>query len=83
MSSSKRSEFRLGGQIAVSRIGFGAMRLSTNGFRGPARDPEAGRAVLRRAVELGVNLIDTAGRRTIEEKHRFTERPCHLMHRCR
>ncbi len=36
------------------------MRLSTNGFRGPARDPEIGRAVLRRAVDLGVNLIDTA-----------------------
>ena len=36
------------------------MRLSTNGFQGPPRDPEAGRAVLRRAVELGVNHIDTA-----------------------
>nr|WP_283811347.1 aldo/keto reductase [Bradyrhizobium sp. AC87j1] len=36
------------------------MRLSANGFRGPARDPAMGRAVLRRVVELGVNLIDTA-----------------------
>jgi aryl-alcohol dehydrogenase-like predicted oxidoreductase len=53
-------EFLLGGDLPVHRIGFGAMRLSTNGFTGPARDPETGRAVLRRAVELGVNHIDTA-----------------------
>lgn len=36
------------------------MRLPTKRFRGPARDPETGRAVLRRVIELGVNLIDTA-----------------------
>lgn len=52
--------FLLGGDLPVNRIGFGAMRLSANGFTGPARDPESGRAVLRRAVELGVNHIDTA-----------------------
>ena len=52
--------FRLGGDLLVNRIGFGAMRLPTHTFRGPARDPETGRAVLRRAVELGVNHIDTA-----------------------
>jgi pyridoxine 4-dehydrogenase len=52
--------FLLGGDLPVNRIGFGAMRLSANGFTGPARDPETGRAVLRRAVELGVNHIDTA-----------------------
>ena len=60
MSSSKPSEFSLGGEIVVNRMGFGAMRLTTNGFRGPARSPETGRTVLRRAVELGINLIDTA-----------------------
>lgn len=48
------------GDLSVHRLGFGAMRLSTNGFQGPARDPAAGRAVLRRAVELGINHIDTA-----------------------
>ncbi|MFC9913245.1 aldo/keto reductase [Streptomyces sp. NPDC127197] len=53
-------DFLLGGDLPINRIGFGAMRLSTNGFTGPARDPESGRAVLRRAVELGVNHIDTA-----------------------
>jgi pyridoxine 4-dehydrogenase len=53
-------QFPLGGDLLINRLGFGAMRLPTNGFRGPARDPGIGRAVLRRAVELGVNLIDTA-----------------------
>jgi aryl-alcohol dehydrogenase-like predicted oxidoreductase len=48
------------GDLTINRLGFGAMRLPTNSFNGPARDPEVGRAVLRRAVELGVNLIDTA-----------------------
>lgn len=48
------------GDLHVNRLGFGAMRLATNGFRGPSRDPEIGRTVLRRAVQLGVNLIDTA-----------------------
>lgn len=52
--------FFIGGDMAVNRVGFGAMRLAANGFRGPARDPETGRAVLRRAVGLGINLIDTA-----------------------
>jgi pyridoxine 4-dehydrogenase len=55
-----RHEFRLGGDLLIDRLGFGAMRLPTAGFHGPARDPELGRAVLRRAVELGVNHIDTA-----------------------
>ncbi|MGW0599341.1 oxidoreductase [Streptomyces sp. NPDC002776] len=53
-------DFRLGGDLLINRMGFGAMRLPTNSFHGPARDPEAGRAVLRRAVELGVDHIDTA-----------------------
>ena len=48
------------GDLTINRLGFGAMRLSTNGFQGPPRDPEAGRTVLRRAGELGVNHIDTA-----------------------
>ncbi|MGX1119218.1 aryl-alcohol dehydrogenase-like predicted oxidoreductase/cold shock CspA family protein [Streptomyces ambofaciens] len=54
------NDFRLGGDLPIRRLGFGAMRLPTNSFHGPARDPETGRAVLRRAVELGVNHIDTA-----------------------
>jgi pyridoxine 4-dehydrogenase len=54
------NDFLLGGDLPVRRLGFGAMRLPTNTFRGPARDPETGRTVLRRAVELGVDHIDTA-----------------------
>ncbi|MER5478314.1 aldo/keto reductase [Streptomyces sp. NPDC002734] len=53
--------FSLGGELTVNRLGFGAMRLAMGTFAGPARDPGTGIAVLRRAVELGVNHIDTAG----------------------
>jgi len=52
--------FLLGGDLPVARLGFGAMRLPFGTFTGPARDPRDGIAVLRRAVELGVNHIDTA-----------------------
>ncbi|MEV6404239.1 aldo/keto reductase [Streptomyces bobili] len=55
------NRFRFSGDRDVNRLGFGAMRLpSKDGMGGPARDAEAGRAVLRRAVELGVDHIDTA-----------------------
>lgn len=50
----------LGGDIEINRLGFGAMRLPRGTFTGPTRDPGTGRAVLRRALELGVNHIDTA-----------------------
>ena len=50
----------LGGDLTVRRLGFGAMRITGKGVWGPPDDPDAARAVLRRAVELGVNLIDTA-----------------------
>ena len=48
------------GDKPVNRIGFGAMQLAGPGVFGPPRDPDAARTVLRRAVELGVNHIDTA-----------------------
>ncbi|MDX3689260.1 oxidoreductase [Streptomyces europaeiscabiei] len=54
------NSFRLGGDLPLNRLGLGAMRLPTNTFHGPARDPGTGCAVLRRAVELGVDHIDTA-----------------------
>jgi pyridoxine 4-dehydrogenase len=50
----------LGGDRAVRRIGFGAMRITGAGTWGQPSDPAAARKLLRRAVELGVNLIDTA-----------------------
>ena len=49
-----------GGDIDVRRLGFGAMRITGPGTWGPPRDRAAARALLRRAVELGVQLIDTA-----------------------
>jgi aryl-alcohol dehydrogenase-like predicted oxidoreductase len=52
--------FKLGGDLEVNRLGFGAMRLVGDGVWGEPRDPENSRKVLRRAVELGVNFIDTA-----------------------
>src|ERR1700712_1113168 len=48
------------GDLEVHRLGFGAMQLPGPGVWGEPRDPEQARAVLRRVVELGVNLIDTA-----------------------
>src|ERR1700741_2170035 len=50
----------LGGELTVNRLGFGAMRITGDGIWGPPQDPAAAVAVLRRAVELGVNFIDTA-----------------------
>ncbi len=49
-----------GGELTVNRMGFGAMRLTGEGIWGPPRDPEECTRVLRRAVELGVDFIDTA-----------------------
>jgi aryl-alcohol dehydrogenase-like predicted oxidoreductase len=50
----------LGGEISVHRLGYGAMRLTGEGIFGPPKDRKRALAVLRRAVELGVNFIDTA-----------------------
>jgi len=50
----------LGGDLTVNRLGFGAMRLTGSGIWGEPGNREEAKAVLRRAVELGVNLIDTA-----------------------
>jgi aryl-alcohol dehydrogenase-like predicted oxidoreductase len=61
MTAAAGGDFLLGGDLRVDRLGFGAMRLPAGTFDGPTRDPAAGIAVLRRAVELGVNHIDTAG----------------------
>src|SRR5665647_1522177 len=48
------------GGITVNRLGFGAMRITGEGIWGEPKDPAEAKRVLRRAVELGVNLIDTA-----------------------
>jgi len=52
--------FALGGDLTINRLGFGAMRITGEGIWGEPRNPEQAKRVLRRAVELGVNFIDTA-----------------------
>ncbi len=52
--------FQLGGDLEVNRLGFGAMRLVGDGVWGEPKDAENAKKVLRRAVELGVNFIDTS-----------------------
>ena len=52
--------FALGGDLTVHRLGYGAMQLTGQGVWGEPKDPDTAKAVLRRAVELGVDFIDTA-----------------------
>ena len=52
--------FTIGGDLEVRRLGFGAMRITGEGIWGPPDDPEEAKRLLRRVVERGVNLIDTA-----------------------
>jgi aryl-alcohol dehydrogenase-like predicted oxidoreductase len=59
-SASLAGNVSLGGEISVHRLGFGAMRLTGEGIWGPPKDRNKALAVLRRAVELDVNFIDTA-----------------------
>jgi aryl-alcohol dehydrogenase-like predicted oxidoreductase len=54
------STFQLGGDLTVNRLGFGAMRITGEGIWGWPPDRENAKKLLRRVVELGVNLIDTA-----------------------
>jgi pyridoxine 4-dehydrogenase len=58
--AARSGTFLLGGDLPVHRLGFGAMRLTGKGIWGEPRDAREAIAVLRRAVALGVNLIDTA-----------------------
>jgi len=59
-TSTMKSTFQLGGDLSVNRLGFGAMRITGEGIWGWPTDRENAKKVLRRAVDLGVNLIDTA-----------------------
>lgn len=53
-------QFLIGGDLKVNRLGYGVMQLPGRGVWGPSPDPDNAVRVLRRTVELGVNLIDTA-----------------------
>jgi pyridoxine 4-dehydrogenase len=70
ISASLAGDVSLGGDLTVHRLGFGAMRLTGEGIWGPPKDRKRALSVLRRAVELDVNFIDTAdsyGPNTSEE----------------
>jgi pyridoxine 4-dehydrogenase len=58
--STPAKTFKIGGDLEVNRLGFGAMRLTGKGIWGEPKDVDEAKQVLQRAVELGVNFIDTA-----------------------
>jgi pyridoxine 4-dehydrogenase len=60
ISAAASGTFKIGGDIEVKRLGYGAMRIVGDGVWGPAKDPEKVQAVLKRLPELGVDFIDTA-----------------------
>ncbi|HZC22731.1 MAG TPA: aldo/keto reductase [Candidatus Binatia bacterium] len=60
ISASEAGQVSLGGELSVNRLGYGAMRLTGPGIWGPPKDKKSAFQVLRRAIDLGVNFIDTA-----------------------
>jgi len=58
--STPAKTFNIGGDLEVNRLGFGAMRLTGKGIWGEPKEVDEAKRVLKRAVELGVNFIDTA-----------------------
>jgi pyridoxine 4-dehydrogenase len=60
LSAAAAGTFTIGGDLTVNRMGYGAMRITGPGVWGPPADKTAALATLRRAIDLGVNLIDTA-----------------------
>ena len=60
VSASASGQFKIGGDLSVNRLGFGAMRITGKGIWGNPTDPARAIATLKRLPELGVNLIDTA-----------------------
>lgn len=59
-AAQQSGQFAIGGSLNVNRLGYGTMQLTGPGVWGPPANPEEAVKVLRRAVDLGVNLIDTA-----------------------
>ncbi|MCO5934502.1 aldo/keto reductase [Mucilaginibacter sp. RB4R14] len=59
-TSTSPKTFSIGGDLEINRIGYGAMRITGKGIWGPPKDHDEAIAVLKRAIELGVNFIDTA-----------------------
>jgi pyridoxine 4-dehydrogenase len=59
-NAASAGRFRIGGEIEITRLGYGSMRLTGDGIWGPPRDIDEARRVLRRVPELGIDFIDTA-----------------------
>ena len=59
-SAAAAGTFTIGGDLTVNRLGYGAMRITGPGVWGPPSDKQSARETLRRVIDLGVNLIDTA-----------------------
>ena len=59
-NAAEAGTFALGGDLEVNRLGYGAMRITGRGIWGEPENPKEAKRVLRRCVELGINLIDTA-----------------------
>src|SRR5271155_2082067 len=60
LSAAAAGTFKIGGNLTVNRLGYGAMRITGPGIWGPPADKQAALATLRKAIDLDVNLIDTA-----------------------
>jgi pyridoxine 4-dehydrogenase len=60
LSAAKAGTIEIGGDLTVARLGYGAMRITGEGIWGDPPDRELARATLRRALELGINFVDTA-----------------------
>jgi pyridoxine 4-dehydrogenase len=60
LPAAKSGQFRIGGDLTINRLGYGSMRLTGKGIWGQPKDRNEAIRVLRRAVELGINFIDTA-----------------------
>ncbi|HME13419.1 MAG TPA: aldo/keto reductase [Candidatus Acidoferrum sp.] len=60
LPAGQAGQFRIGDDPTINRLGFGAMRITGKGIWGPPKDRDEAIRVLRRAVELGINFIDTA-----------------------
>src|ERR1700739_4690259 len=60
LPAAKSGQSRIGGDLTINRLGYGSMRLTGKGIWGPPKDRNEATRVLRRAVELGINIIDTA-----------------------
>ena len=73
----KSGTYLIGGDVAVHRMGFGAMRITGKGIWGEPRDENQAIAVLRRAIELGITLIDTADSYGPEVSERLIAKALH------